>query len=194
MAVLLVGLHYQPQHHSNQYGYVDVDFRRYVDNIKQHVQDPFTEYTIDFFICTNHSSFEKELNVYNPVKTSFIDDPGHTYRLKKYKGLCDILDSNVNYDIICMTRFDIYFMEPFQVDISKLNIFSILEHNDVICDNFYLFPGKMLRSMIEIFNKREHASNADHFLKNVFEASFEVNYIKNERVFVRDLTSYKLHL
>ena len=84
-------------------------------------------------------------------------------------------------------------MKPFVTNISKLNIFSILEYNYVICDNFYMFPGNILNKMIEIFNFKSNDNGIGHHLKNKFESLFEVNYIKNEYCQVHQLSSYKLH-
>ena len=114
--------------------------------------------------------------------------------VKKYKGFCDILEhcnkNNFSYDLICSTRFDIYFMKKFNVDISKLNIFSVLERNDLICDNFYLFPGNILHKMIEIFKLANDDKMFGHYIKDKFG---EINFIKNEYTKVSLLTSYKLH-
>jgi len=163
----------------------------------RHICDPFKElYEFDVFICTNHSTIESELNLYHPVHIHFIDDPNHTYHLKKYNGLRDVFEYSlckcVKYEFICMTRFDIYFTEPLKLDVSKLNIFSVLEHNEVICDNFYFFPGKILPIMLHIFSNAGD-KHAGHLLKNIFESLFEVHYIKNEYTYIHELTSYKLH-
>jgi len=197
IAIILAGLHYFPNYKKNETTEIDIDFRPYVDNITQHICGPFKHlYAIDFFICTNDSPILSELNVYNPVHIRVIDNPNHTYHLKKYNGMCDVFEyslyHNMEYDFICMTRFDIYFTEPLKLDVSKLNIFSVLEHNEVICDNFYFFPGKMLPIMIYIFSNSGD-KHVGHLLKNIFESLFEVHYIKNEYTYIHELTSYKLH-
>jgi hypothetical protein len=195
MAVLLSGLHYIPHFRHWHSGYIDIDFRHYINNIKDHVYYPFIKqgYIIDFFLCTNHSVIEDELNIYNPVNISFTDNTNH---LKKYKGFCDILEhgnkNNFSYDLICSTRFDIYFMKDFEIDKTKLNIFSILEVNHFICDNFYLFPGNMLHKMIEIFKLANDDKLFGHSIINKLNYD-EVNFIKNEYTYVGNLTSYKLH-
>jgi SNF2 family DNA or RNA helicase len=81
-------------------------------------------------------------------------------------------------------------MKKFDVDISKLNIFSILERDDLICDNFYLFPGNMLQKMIEIFKLANNDKMFGHFIKKKLG---EINFIRNEYTKVALLTSYKLH-
>ena len=193
MAVLLSGLHYMPHYKHWGRGYIDIDFRHYINNIKEHLYHPFIKqgYFVDFFICTNHSVIENELNIYNPVNVTFTNDTNH---IKKYKGFCDILEygnkNNFRYDLICSTRFDIYFMKVIEIDKSKLNIFSVLEKNDLICDNFYLFPGSMLQKMIEIFKTANSDNMFGHFLKNKLH---DLNFIRNEKCIVSQLTSYKIH-
>ena len=54
-------------------------------------------------------------------------------------------------DHICLTRFDMYFLEELiNIDLTKFNLFSkvLTSHNlyeGLIDDNFYIFPKKMAK-------------------------------------------------
>jgi len=197
MAILLSGLHYFENYKGST-----VDFRNYVKNIKIKIYNYFnTKYEIDTFICTNSSILLNDLlKTYNPVQY-IIEDHGNLI-IKKIKGLQIIQNyshhKNKKYDIILLTRFDIYFMKEFTNDnlnLNKLNIVSILESNKVCDDNLFILPNKYLKNFTQlIFQSSLHSteSNLIHYLKNKFERLFEVHYICNEYKLVRELSFFKL--
>ena len=86
MAVLLSGLHYMPHYKHLKYGYIDINFRHYINNIKEHVYHPFIKkgYAIDFFLSTNHSVIQNELNIYNPVNIRFSNNTTHIKNMKGF--------------------------------------------------------------------------------------------------------------
>jgi len=202
MAVLLSGLHYREQYRissSKKSVPLTIDFRLYIDNIKKHIHTYFHTYgyDVDTFLCTNESPLLKTLvESYAPKKYSVMPDTENRRIYKTYGALELVSEDTSTYDLICVTRFDINFMEPIQnIDIAKLNIFSILEHPSLIDDNFYLFPGSFLPNMLAIYKslKDMHDKCAAHNILGKFEQTTKIHFIKNENCLVKNLTSFKLH-
>lgn len=212
MAILLSGVHYDEQlpNYYEEQGLNIIDFRKYVKNIKKYIYDHFSQkYQLDTFISTNVSDKSDELfEIYKPVSYSFVGDSKKDHG--KYDKTVDVLKllfeymgkNNKRYDMILLTRFDIFFMEPFtdsNIDTNKLNIVSCLESSfpveEIIDDNFYLLPIQYLKSFYEIIYNNNVLNGRMHFheLKNSFESQMPVHYIKNENVKVCELTFFKLH-
>ena len=108
--------------------------------------------------------------------------------VKKYQ-----IDNNIKYDNIILSRLDIFFRKKFSknnINYDKLNIISILENSNVICDNFYMLPIKYFCIFIKIINK--NLNNNFHFLKNNFDKYFKINYICNDYTDVEKLSFYVL--
>jgi hypothetical protein len=110
------------------------------------------------------------------------------------------------YHHVLVTRFDIFFKKkllPENLNFSEMNIYSILENSEVICDNFYLFPQsylvkftQLLKNVFDIFrNKKEYiVPNYLHYIKEYIEEDIPINFIKNEYVSVGKLDSYILNI
>ena len=192
-AVLIFGLHYKNNYQNWYFGKTNINYKYYINNIK----NLFCCFShVDYFLSTNKSEKTNELiKDYNAKEYNFNDLP----RWEKILIGLKIIEKNKNnYDMIAITRFDIFFiMNLNNIDINKLNIISILEAKHLICDNFYLFPTKYLNNFIEIFENIKKYSNHNsltHGLKNEFEKRFDLNYIKNENKKVQHLSSYQLHV
>ena len=204
MAILLCGLHYYTNYNHDRWEPRTIDFREYVKNIKTRIYD-FFKCEMDTFIVTNRSEkLEELLKTYNPKDyEANVSLPQHIQKseifLKKLRVLKLLMDyiekTKEHYDVVLMTRFDIYFIkELVNIDFNKLNIVSVLESNDSCDDNLLIFPIKYLSLIFELItnNSEKHAPLVLHLMKNIYERHIPVNYIQNEYVEVRFLSFYKL--
>jgi hypothetical protein len=201
MAILLSGIHYKTNH-QNLYGTISVDFRKFGPNIQERVFGYFAKTCdIDTFVCTNRSpKLEELLEFYKPVRFS-VSDGGRNQKLVE---VCELMtnyakESGQTYDYVLWTRFDIRFLKEFTpnvINLSKLNIVSVLEHEDLICDNFYLMPYSYIEQFVKIYKNIEFYAQSNflpqHFLKSTFEKFFDVQYVWNENKSVHNLTSYSI--
>lgn len=208
MAFGLFGTSYNPNYKHWSGRTKVVDFRKSFYNYKKNIFDYFSKenFEIDVFIST----FENELKdnlllTYNPKKAEFyrMFKNAPQYYPKNYliiKLLESIIQyskqNNVKYDNLLLTRFDLEFLIPFnkldnQINYSQFNNFSILEHQNVICDNFYLMPFNFIEKFLNIFLKNKNSN--PHYFKNQFIENFEkINYIHNEYVGIAYLKSYTI--
>ena len=70
------------------------------------------------------------------------------------------------------------------LDLEKMNIMSILERHDLICDNFYLFPAYYLDNFYKILldlKKQKTIKCCLHTIKDDIQKNIEINYIYNEK-------------
>jgi len=203
IAVILSGLHYKPKHNSFFFT-KDIDFRLHETNIKEKIFNYFgKDKKINTFIATNDSPILDELKkTYDPVKLITTDKPRNPKLCMALKSAIDYRDENkIEYDMVVFTRFDIMYNITFNennIKKDKLNIISVLEYDAVICDNFYAFPGKFLDKFYEIYMNahelgRKYCSIVQHGLRYIFEQTFPVNYVLNERRGVGGLSSYKIN-
>ena len=208
MALLFNGIHYQKQYKHYSNNLINIDFRQYTKNIKTKLIDHFEKnYIIDTFICSSPSEISSELLDFYKPKSYFLDDTdklskilyGRLFKfIKVLQLLIDYIELNkVLYDIVCITRFDIYFMKDFlNIDITKLNIVSILEHPGICDDNFYLFPIYFLKDFYDlVYHQIMNNKTTTIILHNTlhkFIELFPINYLCNEGVVVRHLSFFKL--
>jgi hypothetical protein len=204
LALLLFGISKQQNHKYWRQGLkISIDYNLSYNNYKQFIFDFFKKkgYDIDVYFATNILNDEDRKNLcekYNPVKCSFIENANHTIsRNNKLDNVIDLcLDSGILYDLILITRFDLLFQKDFNksnIQLSKFNLVSVLEKDHLICDNFYLFPYKYLTGFSKVVKKNITISH--HFIKKDIESMLPdnpVNYILNERCFIRLLSFYKI--
>jgi hypothetical protein len=210
LALLFSGLHYL---HDKElkHGCASkiIDFRHQYRNIQEYIIEYFEKkgYTIDTFISTNRSIISNDLlRMYKPVKYVFVEDTPDR-RVTKTRELLQLLINHMestgyDADLICITRFDIYFLEELaNIDPTKFNLFSkVLTvgtiNEGLIDDNFYIFPKKMLRTFFNIFKDNKPniriISARAHWLLPQLEKHFDLHYIKEELAVVANLTSFKL--
>jgi hypothetical protein len=226
IALLLSGLHYKENYEHLRFKY-NIDYKKYVKNIKTKIYGYFDkDYNIDTFIVTGPTEKLNELlDTYSPVKydidennnllseylptTSLQQNNSCIKKLKAIKLLLNYInETNKQYDVVIMTRFDIYIIKELtHVDLNKFNIVSVLEKEHLICDNLYIFPIKYLTSFFILFIKNYIKFEEDlilnknkypvqcllHFFKDDFEKYMNVHYICDERYNdVPNLSFYKL--
>ena len=139
------------------------------------------------------------IQTYTPIATYFDNDHNRIY--KTIKGL-ELIINNINngdktYKFIIITRFDIYFLHNFaNIDFNKLNIVSILEHQNACDDNFHLFPVNYLNKFYELLVSEANNTNFNslllHHLIHKFTENFNINYLYNEYKSVSELSFFKL--
>jgi hypothetical protein len=193
VALCLAGNSYKKNHNTLYLKNTTINFKTYASNIKFFYKD-FKD--IDYYLVTNNSEKIDDLKqTYNPTKLilSEKDKLGKIVEILEY-----LRDTKNIYDFISISRFDIYYMNDLRnVNLNKMNIMSILEHDDLICDNFYLFPYKFIHVMIDIFKNATKYTTfhiPSHGLKNIIEDKIGINYLKNEFVSVQELSSYYIHI
>ena len=198
MALLFYGIHYEKKYQHPSKKTYDIDARLYYKNIKIKMIDYFEKfYKIDIFICSNESNLKNDLlKLYNPVRYHFDSSLSKIQKIIKIlKMLIDYIDNQFDrYDVIMMSRLDIYFMKNFlNINFEKFNNVSILEHKKACDDNFYLFPIKYLHDFYNlIINQNYNDILILHHIKNLLEKKFNVNYICNENDSVPNLSFFKL--
>ncbi len=202
LGLLLFGVSLEINKHW-QYGTLySLDYNNSYDNYQKYIFEYFTKkgYDIDVYISTNKFINDKDVNEltekYKPVKCSFIEDREDIVlsRNKKLESVIDLCINEGNeYDLILITRFDLLFQKDFansNIDFDKINIVSVLEKSNLICDNFYLFPYKYLIPYKKIIKK---CSNINHRnIKKDLEKIDSINYILNENCDINELSFYKI--
>jgi hypothetical protein len=189
-----------------QYGTLySVDYNNSYDNYKKYIFDYFNSkgYDIDVYISTNSFRENKDIkeftDKYKPVKCSFINDceDCEDIVLSRNKMLESVIDICVkegnDYDLVLITRFDLLFQKDFansNIDFDKINIVSILEKPNLICNNFYLFHYKYLEDFRKVIRK---CANINHCnIKHDLEKITPINYILNENCDIAELSFYKI--
>ena len=192
IAILLSGLHYITPEIVTDTNSPYLDFRQYTRNIQEYIYKFFQGkgYDTDTFICTQDSILYNELvDIYKPIRLSCISNTEDRRISKSIEVLRLFKEyirvTNVAYDMVCLTRFDIYFLRYLiNIDYTKINIISKIDTN-LIDDNFYLFPISMLNEFFEMFstnrvNMNEKWAIARCFLPK-FEEKFKVHFIHDEK-------------
>jgi len=210
LALLISGLHYLNENEV-KYGCASkiVDFRHEFRNIQHYIVEFFKKkgYEVDTFLSTNRSIISNDLlRMYNPRKYVFVEDTPDRRITKTTDALQLLVDhidaTGYEADLICVTRFDIYFLEELtNIDPTKFNLFSkVLTNRNVneglIDDNFYIFPKEMLHPFFHIFKNNKPnirtISCRAHWLLPQLDKHFDLHYIKEELELVENLTSFKL--
>ena len=203
LALILFGISYHEDfnHYSNKN--TIIDFRLSYDNYREYIYKYFNNlgYEIDVYFATNIIDNEyiknQLLDIYKPIKYIFMENNKdfHFSRNIKVKSAIEcVLESNIEYEICLITRFDLLFQKNFNehnIILNEFNIISELYNESLICDNFYLFPYNLLNKFYEIVNKNIKISF--HKIKNDIEKISNINYILNEKTLGENLTFYKIN-
>jgi hypothetical protein len=226
MAILIAGLHCYTNCHKDCCGRnVNMSYKEYVKNIKTKIYGYFEkDYNIDTFIATNQTDeLNDVLNTYMPINydvddnnkiikhVTFNKNIPKNYCIKKIKALKLLIDyineSKKRYDIVLLTRFDIYIIKEFtknNINLNKFNIVSQLEHAYLMDDNLYIFPIKYLYTFFNVFlnccvnYEKKFNKNKNKFPHCIIPhllplpKYFDINYICNDNKNVPNLSFYKL--
>lgn len=176
----------------------NINFAASVENYKHFLYSHFHNlgYQIDVFMATNpHPYYNQLLETYKPVKHTVLDnyeDSQVSRNTKLIAALTCCIDSNIQYDLCLVTRFDLLFLRHLNtnLDLSRFYVMSSLEAPHLICDNVYLFPYKCLKPFRRIIEKNLFKSC--HYIKGELDEICPVHFIFDERTDVRYLTSYKI--
>ena len=186
-----------------QYGALySVDYKNSYDNYQRYIFDYFKGkgYDIDVYISTNKLNSDDDIaeiiDKYKPVKYRIADDCEDYIisRNKKLESAIDLcIEGGGEYDLVLITRFDLLFQKDFadsNIQFDKINIVSVLERPNLICDNFYLFPHKYLKDFQKVIRKCANIDNPN--IKNDLEKIAPINYILNENCDISELSFYKI--
>ena len=203
---MLFGISYLENYSKKKYK-GSIDYKRSLKNYKKYIFEYFEHkgYSIDVYISTNEISEEVKKQLmedYKPIKiitNRLITERKRKFnnyknRNFKFKNLINLIDNYNDYDNFLITRFDLLFQIDFKdvnIKFDKLNIVSILEKKNCICDNFYLMSNINFVTFKKIINDKGIVYHS-HRLKKQLEHNFDVNYLFNEFKSVGKLTFYKI--
>jgi len=193
-----------------QYGALySVDYNNSYDNYQRYIFNFFKGkgYSIDVYISTNNLNTENDItdiiDKYKPVKYIIADDNDEECeaeknyiisRNKKLESGIDLcIDRGIEYDLVLITRFDLLFQKDFvdsNIQLDKINIVSVLDSPNLICDNFYLFPYKYLKDFKKVIRKCAKINHCN--IKNDLEKIAPINYILNDNCDISELSFYKI--
>lgn len=204
LALLLFGLSKYEYYNINLKKYIEIDYRKSIDNYRSHIFTYFENkgYDIDVYFATNNMNEEdkKEIkHLYNPIDCDFMDNMvnyrvSRNSKVERVIKLC--LDSNITYDTVLITRFDLIFNKKFEscnINLNKFNLVSTLKDTNLICDNFYLFPFNILDNFYSIV--KMNRTNNFHAIKRILEkinGRDYINYILDEQVKIGGLSFYTI--
>jgi hypothetical protein len=181
-----------------------IDYEKSYENYKKFIFNFFISkgYDIDVYFTTNILDDEDRKEIckkFNPINCTFMENEGNhvVSRNKKLINVMNLcLESEIEYDLVLITRFDLLFQKDFDesnIQLNKFNLVSILELPTVICYNFYLFPYEYLETFLNISNN--NLTKSFHKIKNeLFEkiGKNSINYILNEECCIKELSFYKI--
>jgi hypothetical protein len=202
LALILFGISLEINRYWQYGALYSVDYKNSYDNYQRYIFDYFKGkgYSIDVYISTNKLNSDDDIaeiiDKYKPVKYRIADDCEYYIisRNKKLESAIDLcIEGGGEYDFVLITRFDLLFQKDFadsNIQLDKINIVSVLERPNLICDNFYLFPHKYLKDFQKVIRK---CANINHRnIKNDFEKIAPINYILNENCDISELSFYKI--
>ena len=212
LALLLFGLSYKKYKHFTRKQYF-VNYELSIENYKKYIYEYFIKlgYSIDVFFVTNISNEQIQneiINTYQPKKYLFTDNldiqnvnkiPDNTFsRNLRFKQVIDLfidytIENNTSYDHCIITRFDLLFQKDFElsnINFDIINIVSVLEHKNVICDNFYLFPYKHINEFQKLATDNLNINY--HCIENKINKIDKINFILSEYKHIINLSFYKI--
>ena len=202
LALILFGISLEINRYWQYGALYSVDYKNSYDNYQRYIFDYFKGkgYDIDVYISTNKLNSDDDIaeiiDKYKPVKYLIADDCEDYIisRDKKLESAIDLcIEGGGEYDLVLITRFDLLFQKDFadsNIHLDKINIVSVLERPNLICDNFYLFPHKYLKDFQKVIRK---CANINHRnIKNDLEKIAPINYILNENRDISELSFYKI--
>ena len=208
LALILFGISLEINRYWQYGALYSIDYNNSYDNYQRYIFDYFKGkgYSIDVYISTNNLNSENDIaeiiDKYKPVKYRIADDNDNgeddkdyiISRNKKLESAIDLcIEGGGEYDLVLITRFDLLFQKDFadsNIQFDKINIVSVLDRPNLICDNFYLFPHKYLKDFQQVIRK---CANINHRnIKNDLEKIAPINYVLNENRDISELSFYKI--
>ena len=202
LALILFGISLEINRYWQYGALYSVDYKNSYDNYQRYIFDYFKGkgYSIDVYISTNKLNSDDDIaeiiDKYKPVKYRIADDCEDYIisRDKKLESAIDLcIEGGGEYDLVLITRFDLLFQKDFadsNIHLDKINIVSVLERPNLICDNFYLFPHKYLKDFQKVIRKYANINHRN--IKNDLEKIAPINYILNENCDISELSFYKI--
>jgi len=204
LALILFGI--SKLDHPHCTGHISkIDYRKSYANYKTTIFAFFEKqgYSVDVFLATNEMSVsdKRELfAMYNPKGCLFLPNV-HSRAIqcrnaRLNAAVFSCLQSREQYDTVLITRFDLEFQHDFEkcdIDLTKFNLVSALEHPHLVCDNFYLFPFHMLPRFADLAKQLYKVSFHDilPLLKETYGEE-QIHFIMNEGVYISQLSFYKI--
>jgi hypothetical protein len=208
LALILFGISLEINRYWQYGALYSIDYNNSYDNYQRYIFDYFKGkgYNIDVYISTNNLNSKNDISEiidkYKPVKYRIADDNDNgeddkdyiISRNKKLESAIDLcIEGGGEYDLVLITRFDLLFQKDFadsNIQFDKINIVSVLDRPNLICDNFYLFPHKYLKDFQQVIRK---CANINHRnIKNDLEKIAPINYVLNENRDISELSFYKI--
>lgn len=202
VALLLFGLSYTEfTHWSNRK--LKVDWKKSYTNYKDFIYRYFNDmnYDVDLYFSTtksNKAEQNKIIKYYKPIKYNFSDMNNDDTESRKLK-LLNVIDlcksTNIQYDYILITRFDLLFKKNFatsNINLNKFNVVSTMNESEFIDDNFYLFPFEMITKFYEIVKRKQFG--LCHDIRNELQDAIndDINYILDEQKNSTELSFFKI--
>ena len=206
LALILYGISLEINRYWQYGALYSIDYNNSYDNYQRYIFDYFKGkgYDIDVYISTNNLNSDDDIaeiiDKYKPIKYNIADDDNYgckdciISRNKKLESGIDLcIEGGGEYDLVLITRFDLLFQKDFadsNIQFDKINIVSVLERPNLICDNFYLFPHKYLKDFQQVIRKCANINPRN--IKNDLEKIAPINYILNENRDISELSFYKI--
>jgi hypothetical protein len=202
VAAGLFGIHYITGLQHWMYWNLLVDYKKCYENNKEFL---YNDIDVDFYSSTYFS--EKTIELLNDYKFTNIklqninnkieNEIGNNWikRNKRFKETIKlILDSNIEYDYVILTRYDVWFKQnplKLNVDYSKINVICKAKCgpvNTIIDDNFYFMPyGKLEQfyDKINLIDERIWAHEYDKYID-------DINYLIDGNYYSHEIPVYTL--
>lgn len=185
IAICFRGISYLEHYDRNQDGTMpvfSVDFRDTLENIQANVLQPYKEqgHQVDVFLGTYHSPLEKELvEAYQPVATYFKEayqhwrGAGWVFVNHFHIQLVELVEQyerehSFQYDLIIMTRFDLWFLAPltdYGIHLNKIMLNYEREDNLFFVPRLYLDVFKQVFHVLD--QRKECSHELERFLKEL---------------------------
>ena len=202
LAFLVSGISYKDDYeHFSKHNFM-ISWKKSIQNYRENILSYFLErnYDIDTYLCTNDlkpKMQESLLKDFNPKDYRFLSDKmclcnfPRNARIKTVIEMC--LNSGIEYDLVILTRFDLFFKNKLQdndIDPSVFNAVSTLENKEHMCDNFYIFPFKFLQNFLSIVDENLHKLKHFHFIMNDIKQFSDIRFICDENKHINTLSFY----
>jgi hypothetical protein len=190
IAIGLKGIHYWENFVTNDGRKYNIDFNNYVNGFMHYIVNNLKQnnHKVDIYISTYNTEKQVSmLETYNPVDCIMVQNNDSTKTAqsrsfpsqnKHYANIISMIQKNsTKYDLIILTRFDIYIFKlvyDMNIDYNKINF--VFQHANGNCDdNFIVFPTNMINTFLEAI---KHTDTCCHMMSK-FIPKRNTHYIEN---------------